>query len=85
MHKVKKLIYKSYYRGTKEADLLLYNFAKNNLLKMSDSQLKIYENLLNCSDIEIQNWVSNLEKVPEIFISIINDIRNYSLKLYLKF
>ena len=38
---IKKLQYRSIYSGSKECDFVLSNFAKNNLEKLSISELEI--------------------------------------------
>ena len=60
----KKLQYRSIYSGSKECDFVLSNFAKNNLEKLSISELESYERFLTLGDVNIWNWVSNNEAIP---------------------
>ena len=39
---IKKLQYRSIYSGSKECDIILTNYAKNNLEKLSISELESY-------------------------------------------
>ena len=48
----------------KECDFVLSNFAKNNLEKLSVSELESYERFLTLGDVNIWNWVSNNEVIP---------------------
>ena len=61
---IKKLQYRSIYSGSKECDFVLSNFAKNNLEKLSVSELESYERFLKLGDVNIWNWVSNNEVIP---------------------
>ncbi len=51
----KKLIFRSWHRGTKEMDLLLGNFADQYVLGYSESQLQDYEALLSINDPDLYN------------------------------
>jgi len=46
---IKKLLYRSNHRGTKEMDLLIGGFAIENLKKLNPEELKEFELLLNFS------------------------------------
>ena len=61
---IKKLQYRSTYSGSKELDFVLSNFAKNNLEKLSISELESYERFLTLGDVNIWNWVSNNKSIP---------------------
>lgn len=58
---IKKLSYRSNYRGCKEIDLLLGKFTKNYLTKLTAKQLIEYEYLLNQPDLDIYNGFMNPE------------------------
>jgi antitoxin CptB len=60
----KRLLFRSWHRGTKEADLILGRFAERNLSSFSEDQLARYEALLERSDPEIYAWISGSEAVP---------------------
>ena len=47
---IKKLLYRSNHRGTKEMDLLIGGFAIENLKKLNPEELKEFELLLNFTD-----------------------------------
>ena len=49
----KKLLYRSNYRGTKEMDMLLSNFVRLNIEKLTESQLYELEEFLNFEDEDI--------------------------------
>jgi len=60
----KKILYKSKNRGIKEMDFLLEKFVKNNIEQMTMDQLNKFELLLEESDIDIFNWITNKNIVP---------------------
>ena len=74
---LKKLIYKSHYRGTKEGDFLLSSFAKFALADCSDAEQNVYADLLEFTDSQIHEWVLQPQKAPQLFIEIILKIANF--------
>ena len=56
---IKKIIYKSMYRGTKEMDLLIGKFVKINIEKFTISELSDLLNLLEMEDEILQKWIFN--------------------------
>ena len=63
----KQIIYRSSHRGTKEMDLLLGNFVKQNIDKFTNSELKDLEKLMEIEDEILQRWY--FEKSNEKLIS----------------
>ena len=69
---IKKLLYRSNHRGTKEMDLLIGGFANENLNKLNSDELKEFELLLNFTDKELSSWlVDNKKNI---------DLENFSIK-----
>lgn len=60
----KRLRFRSWHRGTREADLLIGRFADRHLGTFSDAQLDQFEALLAQSDPDIYNWVTEREAPP---------------------
>ena len=56
---IKKIIYRSTHRGTKEMDLLLGKFVKSNISKLSISELNDLLNLLEAEDKILEKWIFN--------------------------
>ncbi|HEX9491030.1 MAG TPA: succinate dehydrogenase assembly factor 2 [Stellaceae bacterium] len=54
----KRLLFRSWHRGVREADLLLGSFAERHLAELSDAQLDRYEALLANSDGVILDWIT---------------------------
>jgi len=74
---VKKLIYRSHYRGTKEGDHLLSAFARHRLSSCSEFEQKTYGDLLEYTDAQIFEWVLWPSKVPPQFLDIILKIARF--------
>lgn len=60
----KKLIFRSWHRGTREMDILLGRFADAHMGDMDEAALALYDRFLVNSDPDIYNWVSRAEPVP---------------------
>ncbi len=54
----KRLLFRSWHRGTKESDLLLGSFAERHLAAFSDAQLDLYEALLDNDDGDLFDWIT---------------------------
>ncbi len=61
----KRLIFLSWHRGTREADLMLGRFAEQYLEHLSETELDLYEDLIAYSDPDIYGWLSDREPIPE--------------------
>jgi len=53
----KKLLFRAWHRGTREADFLLGSFAESHLGSFDSAQLDRFEALLEVEDAEIYDWV----------------------------
>ena len=63
----KRIIYRSTHRGTKEMDLLLGSFVKQNINMFTDIELKDLKNLMEIEDEILHKWYfekDNKESVP---------------------
>jgi antitoxin CptB len=60
----KRLLYRSWHRGTREADLLLGPFAERHLGELTPPQLDRYEALLAENDADLYDWISGREAPP---------------------
>ncbi len=62
--RIKRLLYRSTYTGTKETDVLLGQFAARNLADLSPQLLDQYEALIENSDPDLFMWISGRKPVP---------------------
>ena len=60
----KRLVYRSNYRGFREADLILGGFAKAHIDTLSDEEVLMFEDLLGAKDHDIYGWINQTLPVP---------------------
>lgn len=60
----KRLLFRSWHRGTREMDLLLGRFAERNLPAFSQRQVDLYEALLEYGDNDLYGWMTGRERPP---------------------
>lgn len=60
----RKLGFRSWHRGTREADLLLGSFADRHLGTFDSAQLDRFEALLENNDPDLYNWMMGREPIP---------------------
>ena len=78
---IKKLLYRSNHRGTKEMDLLIGGFAIENLKKLNPEELREFELLLNFTDKELSSWlVDNKKNIDLENFSISKKIKEFKLQ-----
>ena len=60
----KRLLYRSVYRGNKENDILLGQFARAHIAGFDAAELDQYERILSAGDNDIFDWVAGKADVP---------------------
>ena len=60
----KRLLFRSWHRGTREADLILGSFAEANLAAFDELRLDRYEALLECPDADLFDWITGRTAPP---------------------
>jgi antitoxin CptB len=60
----KRLLFRSWHRGTREADLLLGPFADRHLAEMTPGELDQFEALLEERDDDLYDWISGRAPPP---------------------
>jgi antitoxin CptB len=61
----KRLLFRAWHRGTREADLILGSFAEAHLAAFDTAQLDRFETLLECPDAELFDWI-NARSLPPL-------------------
>lgn len=61
----KRLIFRSWHRGTREMDLIMGRFAEAAVPGMSEADLGAYTRLLEESDPDIYDWLCGRQPIPE--------------------
>lgn len=64
-NKRKRVIFRSWHRGTKEMDLILGRFAESFIPDCSLRDLDMYETLLLCSDPDLYRAVTGKEELED--------------------
>ena len=60
----RRLLYRSWHRGTREADLIMGRFADAHIESFSDAELNAYERLLEALEADLLAWVTGAAAVP---------------------
>jgi antitoxin CptB len=74
----KRLLFRSWHRGTKEADLLLGSFAEANLARFSPADIACYEELLDQEDADLWDWMTGHAEPPvELDTDVMRSLRAF--------
>ena len=60
----RRLLFRSWHRGTREADLIMGRFADAHLAELDDTGLDQYEHLLDAIETDLLAWVTGVADVP---------------------
>ena len=60
----RRLLFRSWHRGTREADLIMGRFADVHIEGFSDAELDQYEHLLEALETDLLSWVKGVAEVP---------------------
>ena len=55
--RLRRLVFRSWHRGTQESDLILGSFAETYLPGFEPAQIEKFEALLECPDAELFDWI----------------------------
>lgn len=71
--RLRKLRFRSWHRGMREADLLLGSFADSVLGSLTEAEIDQYELLLETPDTDLLPWLTGERPVPETARSALLD------------
>jgi antitoxin CptB len=60
----RRLLFRSWHRGTREADLIMGRFADAHIEALSDAELDQYEHLLDAIEGDLLAWMTGAAEVP---------------------
>lgn len=63
----RRLLFRSWHRGIREADLLMGRFADSCIADLSEAELDQYESLLEVPDHDLYVWVTGEMGIPAIY------------------
>ena len=76
----RRLLFRAWHRGTREADLLLGRFADAHVPDFDAAELVSFEALLTESDPDIYDWVTGRQAPPADHDIMVTLLRNFSNK-----
>jgi antitoxin CptB len=60
----RRLLFRSWHRGIREADLIMGRFADAHIGKLSEAELDQYERLLEAQEQDLLSWIIGQSEVP---------------------
>ncbi len=66
-HRLRRLRFRAWHRGTKEADLLIGGFCDRYSASWNDDEAILFEMLLDEQDVDVMAWAIGTQPVPELF------------------
>jgi antitoxin CptB len=60
----RRLLFRSWHRGTREADLILGRFADAHIAELSEAELDQFERLLDALETDLVSWLTGGSAVP---------------------
>ena len=77
----RRLLFRSWHRGTREADLIMGRFADVHIEGFSDAELDQYEHLLDAIETDLLAWMTGVADVPaEHDTAMFRRVRDFHLK-----
>mgnify|MGYP001551527740 CR=1 FL=1 len=70
----RKLGFRAWHRGTREADLLVGSFADRHLPELDAVELGQFERLLTENDPDIYDWMTGRQPVPPEHVNRVTDL-----------
>ena len=64
-HRIKRLRFRAWHRGVKEADLLIGGFFDRYSAEWGEDEIALFEELLEEQDVDIMAWAMGTEPAPE--------------------
>lgn len=64
-HRLKRLRFRAWHRGVKEADLLIGGFFDRHAEGWDAGEIALFEELLEEQDVDIMAWAMGIEPAPE--------------------
>ena len=75
--RLRRLLFRSWHRGTQESDLILGLFAETRLPDFGTAQLDRFEALLDCTDADLFAWVFGGSAPPQYDHDVMWLLRNF--------
>jgi antitoxin CptB len=72
--RLKRLRFRAWRRGFREADLILGPFADSRAQSLSDDQVLVFEQLLDLADHDVYGWIVKEDDPPPAFAADVIDL-----------
>jgi antitoxin CptB len=63
----RRLLFRCWHRGTQEIDLILGSFATSSLSGFQEAQIERFEDLLDCTDLDLFDWITASAAPPPVY------------------
>lgn len=60
----RRLLFRAWHRGTKEADLMIGGFVKRHVAAFTEAELDQLEAMLELPDLDLSDWLSGRRAIP---------------------
>ena len=60
----RRLLFRAWHRGTKEADLMIGGFVKRHVAAFTEAELDELEEVLELPDVDLSDWLSGRRPIP---------------------
>ncbi|QYU67396.1 succinate dehydrogenase assembly factor 2 [Leptolyngbya sp. 15MV] len=60
----RRLLFRAWHRGTKEADLMIGGFVKRHIATFTEAELDELEAVLELPDVDLADWLSGRRDIP---------------------
>jgi antitoxin CptB len=60
----RRLMFRAWHRGTKEADLMIGGFVKRHIATFTEAELDELEAVLELPDVDLADWLSGRRAIP---------------------
>ena len=77
--RLKRMVMRSWRRGTKEMDLIIGPYANAKLEGLDPARLELFDALLLENDQDLYLWVTGAKAPPERFVNLLAEIGEFSL------
>ncbi|PIB25159.1 hypothetical protein BFP76_07060 [Amylibacter kogurei] len=79
--RLKRLRLRSWRRGIKEMDLILGNFADQEMANLTDAELDAHESMMAEHDQDLYYWITHPDEIPDEIAPALHKIRSHFLQL----
>ena len=78
----RRLLFRSWHRGTREMDLIMGRFADAHIAALSDAELDDYERLSELPDPDLLNWLTGVRPPPATYdTDMFRRLRDFHLRV----